>query len=356
MNKIDFAALRAPFSATDISWKKGLVNHDAHQAQALPYINARAVQERLDTVVGPERWSETFTEVHAGDKLVAARCTLSIQVGEEWVRKEDAAPFTTADLGLKGMYSDALKRAAVHWGIGRYLYAFTAPYVDLNEAGNFDKQPTLPADFLPDSEKESALSLLEASSAEELLKVKAIEAAAQAAKVTANAEQAKIAEAERLKMAKEAAETIAKELAEADAASLKAAKEESIAKAAKASADKVKLDEARALLKAEEEAQTNAIAQAAAASVTEAALAPSTESNATSVLDGPPSADNTSPTELLLVTEMLGKIKTMSPKLLESYLNGAKAKEKLSEHSRLYLLNQLALSVQTAATNSAKAA
>ena len=39
----------------------------------------------------------------------------------DWVRKSDVGTQSTFE-GDKGMYSDALKRAAVQHGIGRYLY------------------------------------------------------------------------------------------------------------------------------------------------------------------------------------------------------------------------------------------
>jgi hypothetical protein len=45
-----------------------------------------------------------------------------------WVRKSDGAGETQVE-GEKGAISDALKRAAVKWGIGRYLYDLDSPWV-----------------------------------------------------------------------------------------------------------------------------------------------------------------------------------------------------------------------------------
>jgi hypothetical protein len=40
------------------------------------------------------------------------------------------------EMAQKGSYSDAFKRAAVKWGVGRYLYALDAPWVDIEKRGN----------------------------------------------------------------------------------------------------------------------------------------------------------------------------------------------------------------------------
>ena len=48
-------------------------------------------------------------------------CSLSCKVGDNWITKADGAGDTDIE-GEKGGISDALKRAAVVWGIGRYLY------------------------------------------------------------------------------------------------------------------------------------------------------------------------------------------------------------------------------------------
>jgi len=48
-------------------------------------------------------------------------CELSIRFGERWITKTDGAGDTGIE-GEKGAISDSLKRSAVLWGIGRYLY------------------------------------------------------------------------------------------------------------------------------------------------------------------------------------------------------------------------------------------
>ena len=53
----------------------------------------------------------------------------------------------------KGALSDALKRAAVRWGIGRYLYDLKAPWIVLEQRGK--------SSFIPDAEKKKLDNLHE---------------------------------------------------------------------------------------------------------------------------------------------------------------------------------------------------
>ena len=68
-------------------------------------------------------------------------CNLSIRVGGEWISKEDGAPFTDFE-AFKGGISDALKRAAVKYGIGRYLYDAPIQWVPLRN-GRLANRPSL---------------------------------------------------------------------------------------------------------------------------------------------------------------------------------------------------------------------
>ena len=86
------------------------------------YIDARMVQDRLDSVVGPLRWMDSYRELSDQSML----CTLSIYDPEAkcWISREGVG--YAGDLPgepLKAAESDALKRAAVKIGIGRYLYS-----------------------------------------------------------------------------------------------------------------------------------------------------------------------------------------------------------------------------------------
>jgi hypothetical protein len=123
--------LSAPFPPADVSWRVGATNKDKTKGMALAYIDARDVMARLDTVVGSENWQDEYTETAKGRIF----CKLSIQVDGQWVTKSDGAGDTDYE-GDKGAISDAFKRAAVKWGIGRYLYGLDSPWVEIEMKGN----------------------------------------------------------------------------------------------------------------------------------------------------------------------------------------------------------------------------
>ena len=117
--------LKVPFKREDIEFRIGRVNQSANNAFVLAYITSRAVMERLDSVFGIGGWKDEYLVLSQG-----ASCKLSIAVDDVWITKEDAAPFTNIE-SLKGAYSDALKRVAVKFGIGRYLYKLPESFVDI---------------------------------------------------------------------------------------------------------------------------------------------------------------------------------------------------------------------------------
>lgn len=96
---------------------------------ALAYIDARDVMERLDAVCGPGGWQCSYP--HANGKTV---CSIGIKVGDEWIWKANGAGDTDFE-AEKGALSDAFKRAAVMWGIGRYLYDVASPWVLIEPMG-----------------------------------------------------------------------------------------------------------------------------------------------------------------------------------------------------------------------------
>ena len=98
-------------------------------AMALAYIDARDVMDRLDDVCGPENWQDKYT-VCANGLII---CQIGVRVSDDWVWKSDGAGETQVE-GKKGGMSDALKRAAVKWGVGRYLYRLDSPWVDCEVA------------------------------------------------------------------------------------------------------------------------------------------------------------------------------------------------------------------------------
>lgn len=119
---IDFEALAAPFPAADLDWRVGNKSSRGDKATLLVYLTSRAVMQRLDDVVGPAGWRDAYSPLVEGMKTVGYLCELSVEVAPgQWVSKVDGADLTDIE-AIKGGISSALKRAAVKWGIGRYLY------------------------------------------------------------------------------------------------------------------------------------------------------------------------------------------------------------------------------------------
>ena len=124
-----FERLADPFATSEVKWRVGGRNREKTRGQALAYIDARAVMERLDEVLTPPMWSDEYRYV-AEEKVVM--CRLSLCIGGEWVSKEDGAEPSDIEPG-KGAISDAFKRAGVKWGVARYLYSLSMPWVELKD-------------------------------------------------------------------------------------------------------------------------------------------------------------------------------------------------------------------------------
>lgn len=125
---MNISELSKEFDREAIHWRVQGTPYERNgtfSAMALAYIDARDVMDRLDSVCGPENWQDEYTVTQSG--LII--CKIGVQMGDgEWVWKSDGAGETAVE-GKKGGISDALKRAAVKWGIGRYLYRLDSPWV-----------------------------------------------------------------------------------------------------------------------------------------------------------------------------------------------------------------------------------
>lgn len=127
--------LAAPFAAAEIQWRAIAVK--GHSALAAPYVDARAVMRRLDEVLGVDGWQDSYAPLVNGCVV----CTLRVHVEQGWIERADVgSPFHRRGRSLfrrlwsafdadgdedgnvtKSAYSDALKRAAVKFGVARYL-------------------------------------------------------------------------------------------------------------------------------------------------------------------------------------------------------------------------------------------
>lgn len=132
--------LECPFPPSAVSWRIGRKNADKTKAALLAYIDARDVMERLDKAVGPANWQCRYP-LASGELLV---CEIGLRVDGEWLWRANGAGDTDVE-ATKGKCSDAFKRAAVVWGIGRYLYGLPSPYVAIDQYGKWEKDPELPA-------------------------------------------------------------------------------------------------------------------------------------------------------------------------------------------------------------------
>lgn len=128
------ADLSTPFPPEAIHWRSQQLTRNKDKALALAYLNARDVMDRLDDVCGPEKWNSYYDETPSGRVI----CKLSILCGDQWITKSDGAGNTAVE-AEKGGISDALKRAAVSWGIGRYLYDLEALWAPCETYGEGDR-------------------------------------------------------------------------------------------------------------------------------------------------------------------------------------------------------------------------
>ncbi|HZR69856.1 MAG TPA: Rad52/Rad22 family DNA repair protein [Burkholderiales bacterium] len=129
------AALAAPFPVADVEWRvDGKPREGEKRARCVCYIDARAVQGRLDAVLEPFAWSAEYVALQGGH----VECRLTLEVAGRTVTRADVGEPNQGGFAdaLKSAYSDALKRAAVHFGIGRYLYEIPAQYAEVRASGS----------------------------------------------------------------------------------------------------------------------------------------------------------------------------------------------------------------------------
>lgn len=141
-------ALKNPFEPRFVKCRVGATSKDKKKGIALFYIDSREVQKRLDDICGIDGWQSKF---YPTDKGVV--CELSIRMPDgTWITKSDGGVYTEKVTPFKGGCSDAFKRAAVQFGVGRYLYYIPNQWYPLNEYKTFETEPQLPKWALPNSD------------------------------------------------------------------------------------------------------------------------------------------------------------------------------------------------------------
>lgn len=129
--------LQATFEPGDLR------SYTGRGGQNFTYVTSRKVAQRLDDVFGPGGWTYDWEAVVLTEPFVV-KGVLACKVDGEWVAKSDAGyqnSVRDAETGkgrsddepVKSAVTDAMRRCAALWGIGRYLYearpgqAATAP-------------------------------------------------------------------------------------------------------------------------------------------------------------------------------------------------------------------------------------
>lgn len=133
-----FTALAAPFDAAEVKVR-------SQGGRQLQYVTARTVMNRLDEVLGPENWWDSYTLQGQG-----ILCSLSIRLPDGSIlTKQDAGGFagmTSEEDNEKSGYSDAFKRGAVKFGVARYLYRDGVPHL---EGAAQEVEPEVPTRWDP---------------------------------------------------------------------------------------------------------------------------------------------------------------------------------------------------------------
>jgi hypothetical protein len=109
-----FAALAAPFDSDEVKLR-------SQGGRQLHYVTARNVMNRLDDVLGPENWWDDYVPL---EHSVVCRLTIRLPDGTVLTKSDAGGYAGMADPGDddKSGFADAFKRAAVKFGVGRYLY------------------------------------------------------------------------------------------------------------------------------------------------------------------------------------------------------------------------------------------
>lgn len=165
--------LQEPFKPNEIEWRVQSQGKNATGGkvwcQVFAYIDARALQNRLDDIFTPFGWEDKYEPL--GDDFI---CTLTVEYNGKKVSKQNGASKSQVE-GFKGGISNSFKRVcASGFGIGRYLYDLDVMFAETSlekqtgdewKRGSFKdknassyttywwKIPKLPKEALPSGEK-----------------------------------------------------------------------------------------------------------------------------------------------------------------------------------------------------------
>jgi len=133
-NKIKLIDLQKELS---YQWRVQSFSKNKPVASCVAYIDARDVMRQLDDVCGAENWQDDYRLIN--NQLF---CGIGIFCNDKWIWKWDVGTESQTEKE-KGVVSDSFKRAAVKWGVGRFLYDLPVVYVKSNgKKGDHDNAET----------------------------------------------------------------------------------------------------------------------------------------------------------------------------------------------------------------------
>lgn len=145
------------FDDSEIKFKPMVLTKDKKSALPAVYVDSRAVQERLDEVFGPDGWESHFETLSVVGDSKSVKCRLRCffvtenHPNGQWVEREDVGSQSEqqdSDDKTKSAVSDSLKRTAVQFGIGRYLYSAKLNWHPYDEQKRrFVQDPVMPDRF-----------------------------------------------------------------------------------------------------------------------------------------------------------------------------------------------------------------
>lgn len=139
LNSTLLAELARPFTPAAIRFKVQTATQDKTKGLASFYIDARLAAERLNEVVGVENWTDEYRMLAVGMEGAGMFFPVECQLTVCGVTKTDVGQYAhnaPDDKAFKSAYSDALKRAAVKFRIGAYLYTLPSLWAPVKVGGN----------------------------------------------------------------------------------------------------------------------------------------------------------------------------------------------------------------------------
>lgn len=120
--------LKEPFEPQYVKWRvqSNFISDGDKAAFVVPYLDARRVEERLDSVFVPECWQATYEEKEVGGSVIV-KCSLKVYDSqkEQIVVRQDYGEEEIVDYNNNALLTakaQAFKRACSSLGLGRYLY------------------------------------------------------------------------------------------------------------------------------------------------------------------------------------------------------------------------------------------